>query len=261
MPPSACSKRPRRRLSAPVKAPFSWPNSSDSSSSLGMAEVFSAMNGLAARGECSCSARATSSLPVPDSPVISTVTLERDSRPMARNTCCIAAARPSSSGIGGGLPPSAGGRRRRCAPRGAPGPRPGRCRRAWAGTRRHRSHTPIRRCPDPRTPSSRSPAASAASRGSASAAPGPTGPDMRMSVIRTSGASPRSAVSAGSAASKVLGSMPPLRKRALQHPADRCIIVHQPDAKIQCTHSVSSRGNISLNTVRPGSLSNSIRPP
>jgi hypothetical protein len=71
-----------------------------------MAEVFRAMNGLAARGECSCSARATSSLPVPDSPVISTVTLERDKRPMARNTCCMAAARPSSSGIGGGLPAS-----------------------------------------------------------------------------------------------------------------------------------------------------------
>ena len=31
MPPSACSKRPMRCLSAPVKAPFSWPKSSDSS--------------------------------------------------------------------------------------------------------------------------------------------------------------------------------------------------------------------------------------
>ncbi len=100
-PPSACSKRPRRRLSAPVNAPFSWPNSSDSSSSAGIAEVLSAMNGLLARGLCSCSARAASSLPVPDSPVISTFTLERDRRPMARNTCCIAGARPSSSGIVG----------------------------------------------------------------------------------------------------------------------------------------------------------------
>ena len=31
VPPSASSKRPRRSLSAPVNAPFSWPNSSDSS--------------------------------------------------------------------------------------------------------------------------------------------------------------------------------------------------------------------------------------
>ena len=31
VPPSACSKRPMRCLSAPVNAPFSWPNSSDSS--------------------------------------------------------------------------------------------------------------------------------------------------------------------------------------------------------------------------------------
>jgi hypothetical protein len=33
VPPSACSKRPRRSASAPVNEPFSWPNSSDSSSS------------------------------------------------------------------------------------------------------------------------------------------------------------------------------------------------------------------------------------
>ena len=46
MPPSACSKRPRRCVSAPVNAPFSWPNSSDSSSSAGIAEVFSATNGF-----------------------------------------------------------------------------------------------------------------------------------------------------------------------------------------------------------------------
>ena len=32
------------------------------------------------RGLCSCNARATSSLPVPDSPVMSTATLERDRR-------------------------------------------------------------------------------------------------------------------------------------------------------------------------------------
>ena len=92
MPPLACSKRPMRRSVAPVNAPFSWPNSSDSSSSAAMADVFSATNGASARGELSCNARATSSLPVPDSPVISTVMLERDSRPIALKTSCIAGA-------------------------------------------------------------------------------------------------------------------------------------------------------------------------
>ncbi len=90
VPPSACSKRPRRIASAPVKAPFSWPKSSDSSRSDAIAEVLSAMKGAFPRGLCRCSARATSSLPVPDSPVTSTDRLERDSRPIARNTSCIA---------------------------------------------------------------------------------------------------------------------------------------------------------------------------
>ena len=98
MPPSACSKRPRRMVCAPVKAPRSWPNSSDSSKSFGIAAVFSAIKGPLARGLCLCSARATSSLPVPDSPVISTVTLDCDSRPIARNTSCMAGACPRISG-------------------------------------------------------------------------------------------------------------------------------------------------------------------
>lgn len=42
--------------------------------------------GAVGLGECLCSARATSSLPRPDSPVMGTVTLLCDSRPMARNT-------------------------------------------------------------------------------------------------------------------------------------------------------------------------------
>ena len=45
VPPLACSKRPMRRSVAPVNAPFSWPNSSDSSSSAAIADVFSATNG------------------------------------------------------------------------------------------------------------------------------------------------------------------------------------------------------------------------
>ena len=47
VPPSACSKRPRRMVCAPVKAPRSWPNSSDSSRSFGMAAVLMATNGPA----------------------------------------------------------------------------------------------------------------------------------------------------------------------------------------------------------------------
>ena len=45
MPPSACSKRPRRVVCAPVKAPRSWPNSSDSSRSFGIAAQLMATNG------------------------------------------------------------------------------------------------------------------------------------------------------------------------------------------------------------------------
>ena len=63
-----------------------------------MAAVLIATNGPAARGLCRCSARATSSLPVPDSPVISTVADDCESRPIARNTSCIAGAWPSISG-------------------------------------------------------------------------------------------------------------------------------------------------------------------
>ena len=99
VPPSACSKRPRRRLAAPVKAPFSWPNSSDSIKSFGIAAMFRAMKGDAARGLWRCRAWATNSLPVPDSPLISTVMLEWLRRPIARNTSCIAGASPMISGV------------------------------------------------------------------------------------------------------------------------------------------------------------------
>ena len=60
-------------LTAPVKAPRSWPKSSLSSSSAGMAPQLTGTNGRPARGDESWIARATSSLPVPDSPRISTV--------------------------------------------------------------------------------------------------------------------------------------------------------------------------------------------
>ena len=73
VPPSAISKRPLRVARAPVNAPFSWPNSSLSSSSAGIAPQLIGTNGRSRRGEASWMARATTSLPVPDSPRISTL--------------------------------------------------------------------------------------------------------------------------------------------------------------------------------------------
>ena len=82
-----------------------------------MAAAFSATKGPLARTPWPCKARATNSLPVPDSPVISTVTLDWASRPIARNTSCMAvdedcviiqrslfcADSPCPSGVSGGV--------------------------------------------------------------------------------------------------------------------------------------------------------------
>ena len=72
VPRSASSKQPCRRSAAPVNAPFSWPKISLSSSVSGIAAQLIATNGNAARGLSWWIVCATSSLPVPDSPVIST---------------------------------------------------------------------------------------------------------------------------------------------------------------------------------------------
>ena len=45
VPPSASSKRPALRELAPVKAPFSWPNNSDSIRSRGIAAMLMATKG------------------------------------------------------------------------------------------------------------------------------------------------------------------------------------------------------------------------
>ena len=63
-----------------------------------MAAVFSATNGPADRGDSRCSACATSSLPVPVSPVISTDNGACASRPIARNSARMAGVSPISSG-------------------------------------------------------------------------------------------------------------------------------------------------------------------
>ncbi|MNY23435.1 hypothetical protein D3C86_1571020 [compost metagenome] len=74
VPPSAYSSLPMRLPWAPVNAPLSWPNSSASNSCSGMAAQFNATKGLSARGPKSCRQRATSSLPLPVSPRIKTLT-------------------------------------------------------------------------------------------------------------------------------------------------------------------------------------------
>ena len=58
---------------APVIAPFSWPNNSDAINEVGIAAQLTLINGWPARCERLWMARAMSSLPVPVSPVISTV--------------------------------------------------------------------------------------------------------------------------------------------------------------------------------------------
>ena len=80
MPPFAVSNRPRLADTAPVKAPRAWPNSSDSSSDSVSAVQLTGTNGAPARGECVWMARATSSLPVPDSPSTSTVAVDAATR-------------------------------------------------------------------------------------------------------------------------------------------------------------------------------------
>src|ERR671914_222367 len=81
---------------APVKAPFSKPNSSDSRSSVGSAAQFTLTNGLSLRSDWACSARATSSLPVPLSPRIRTVTSVSETRSIRSRTSIIFSLLPKS---------------------------------------------------------------------------------------------------------------------------------------------------------------------
>ena len=94
VPPSASSNAPLRAFTAPVKAPFSWPNSSLSMSSLEMAAQLTGMKGLSARSERVCTARATSSLPVPDSPKIATAAVDGATRSMRSASCRTEASLP-----------------------------------------------------------------------------------------------------------------------------------------------------------------------
>ncbi len=72
MPLCASSKRPMRCATAPVKAPFSWPKNSLSSSPVGMAAQLTLTIVRSRRALKEWMARAISSLPVPVSPQMST---------------------------------------------------------------------------------------------------------------------------------------------------------------------------------------------
>ena len=96
VPPSACTNLPICLTVAPVNAPFSWPNSSDSISSSGMAAQLIFTNGLSARSPLRWISQATSSLPVPLSPVISTVACAGAALAIASRTPFIAFDSPTS---------------------------------------------------------------------------------------------------------------------------------------------------------------------
>ena len=97
MPPSASSNLPRRRAAAPVNAPFSWPNSSLSISSVGMAAQLTLTNGPDANGLSRWMCAASSSLPVPDSPSRSTPASDRATWVASSTACRNAGARCRSS--------------------------------------------------------------------------------------------------------------------------------------------------------------------
>ena len=69
----AATNKPAWSRSAPVNAPRTWPKSPFSRSSCGIAAQLIARNAESGSVPDACKARATSSLPVPDSPVISTL--------------------------------------------------------------------------------------------------------------------------------------------------------------------------------------------
>ncbi|MCY1401541.1 hypothetical protein D9M71_166620 [compost metagenome] len=94
VPPLACSILPMRRLPAPVKALASWPKISLSNRFSGRPPQFRATNGCAWRLLKSCRQRATSSLPVPVSPSISTLAEVSATLAINSRRFCMAGERP-----------------------------------------------------------------------------------------------------------------------------------------------------------------------
>ena len=162
MPAAADRTRPGWSAMAPVKLPRRWPNSWLSASSRVVVVQLYGRNIAELRGEPTCIARATSSLPVPLSPVTRTVRSFPCSRVIWSTTRCIAALaqrKPGSSGSRERLACSSAtrsGRSLRGAqlealagdrdnhPQAALGQVPG-------GSRRHHHDqpAPVRLCPEP----------------------------------------------------------------------------------------------------------------
>ena len=89
MPPSAERIRPSLSATAPVNEPFLCPNSSLSMSSDGIAPQLTGTNGPSRRGPDSWISRATSSLPVPESPEMCTGAWLRATLAIICRSCCI----------------------------------------------------------------------------------------------------------------------------------------------------------------------------
>ena len=94
VPPSASSNRPLRALTAPVNEPLACPNSSLSSKVSVMAAQLTGTKGRSPRLLFACTAFATSSLPVPLSPVMSTMASVGAMRTMRPRTSRTARERP-----------------------------------------------------------------------------------------------------------------------------------------------------------------------
>ena len=123
VPPSASSKRPILSVRASVNAPFTWPNSSLSKTPSGIAPVFTATKAREARGESACKVCATTSLPVPWSPVMRTFASDGPTREIVSMTACMEGALAMKSGL-----PSARSRRFSASSRAA------RCRARCSST-------------------------------------------------------------------------------------------------------------------------------
>ncbi len=100
VPWSASSNRPTRSALASVNAPRTWPNSSLSKTPSDTPPELTITIGRDARLDTACSARATTPLPVPFSPRISTFASEGPTREMTCSTFCIA----DDSAISFGMP-------------------------------------------------------------------------------------------------------------------------------------------------------------
>src|SRR5258708_1162003 len=127
VPPCASWNLPWWSVRASVNAPFTWPKSSLSMRAGGMAAQLTRMNGALARVLRSCRRCATTSLPLPVSPVMSTVALVAAMRSSLSPNCFRAVLSPSNPGAAGAAP--------RAAPAVAGLPPPGRQRRAAALSR------------------------------------------------------------------------------------------------------------------------------